>query len=189
MPTLIPCSEAMNTATQDGHAMPEVVTTDALPPRRRLNAWRDAIVDAHEPADIAAIPLPAGLHKTLAKMAVVAALCASCPAPALALMAQQPIAFNVPSGPLGNALIEIGKQCGTIVSFNPSLVEGVAAAPVQGEFTPMQAFMQALSASGLVDRRDAERRGDSAATPCSEAGSENDDRTASLCGARDATVH
>ena len=149
MPTLIPCSEAMNTATQDGHAMPEVLTTDALPPHRQINGWRDAIVDAHEPADIAAICLPAGLHKALAKMAVVAALCASCPPPALALMAQQPIAFNVPGGPLGNALIEIGKQCGTIVSFNPSLVEGVAAAPVQGEFTPMQAFMQALSASGL----------------------------------------
>jgi len=150
MPALIPCSEAMNTATQDGHAMPEALTADALQPGRRLNAWRDAIVDAHEPPDIAAVSLPAGLHRTLAKMAVViAALCASCPPPALALMAQQPIAFNIPSGPLGIALIEIGKRSGAIVSFNPSLVEGQIAAPVQGELTPMQAFKQALSASSL----------------------------------------
>jgi iron complex outermembrane receptor protein len=98
---------------------------------------------------MATICSQAGLHRTLAKMTLIVALCASCPPPALALMAQQPITFDIPSGPLGNALIEIGKRCGTMVSFNPSLVEGKAAAPVQGEFTPMQAFMQALRASGL----------------------------------------
>jgi iron complex outermembrane receptor protein len=143
----------MNTATQAGHALPEALTTDALPTGRRLDASCDescdAIVAADEPRDSTAICLPAGLHRALAKMAMVLALFASCPPPALALMAQEPIAFNIPSGPLGIALIEIGKRCGAIVSFNPSLVEGTAAAPVQGQFTPMQAFMQALSASGL----------------------------------------
>jgi outer membrane receptor protein involved in Fe transport len=91
---------------------------------------------------------PLGLHRALAKMAVIATLCAFAPA-ARAAMGQEPIAFNIPGGPLGNALIEIGKRSGTMVSFNPSLVEGQIAAPVQGEFTPMQAFMQVLGLSGL----------------------------------------
>ena len=82
-------------------------------------------------------------------MAVIAALCASFAPAGRAAMKQEPIPFNIPSGPLGNALIEIGKRSGTIVSFNPGLVEGQIAAPVQGEFTPMQAFMQVLSFSGL----------------------------------------
>ena len=92
---------------------------------------------------------PLGLHRALAKMTLIAALCASFAPAARAAMGQEPIAFNIPGGPLGNALIEIGKRSGTMVSFNPSLVEGQIAAPVQGEFTPMQAFMQVLGLSGL----------------------------------------
>jgi len=91
----------------------------------------------------------AHMHQTLAKMAIIVALCGSCPPPALAAMTQEPLAFNIPGGPLSNALIEIGKRSSAIVSFSPSLVAGEVAVPVQGDFTPMQAFMRALSASGL----------------------------------------
>jgi iron complex outermembrane receptor protein len=115
----------MNTAFQAGLVLPDVLPQAAC---KRV---------------------PLGMHRALAKMAVIAAVCASFAPAARSAMGQEPIAFNIPSGPLGSALIEIGKRSGTIVSFNPSLVEGQMAAPVQGQFTPMQAFMQVLGLSGL----------------------------------------
>jgi len=142
----------MDTAIQAGHVPPEVCTIDALPSSRRFDIQRKVVVDTHESGEASKAAggrLPAPMHQTLAKVAIVVALCGSCPPPALAAMAQEPLAFNIPGGPLSNALIEIGKRSGAIVSFSPRLVEGEAAAPVQGDFTPMQAFMRALSASSL----------------------------------------
>ena len=142
----------MDTAIQAGHVPPEVCTIDALPSSRRFGIQRKVVVDTHESGEASKAAggrLPAPMHQTLAKVAIVVALCGSCPPPALAAMAQEPLAFNIPGGPLSNALIEIGKRSGAIVSFSPRLVEGEAAAPVQGDFTPMQAFMRALSASSL----------------------------------------
>jgi len=142
----------MNTAIQAGHALPEVSTTEALSPNHRFDTWREAIVDAQLRRRISTTVserFPACMHQTLAKMAVVVALCGSCSPPALAAMGQEPIAFDIPRGPLSQALIEIGRRSGTIVSFSPSLVEGQAAEPVQGRFTPMQAFMMAISTTVL----------------------------------------
>lgn len=73
-----------------------------------------------------------------------------CWLPASAAVAQNPLQFDLPSGPLSHALIEIAKRSGAIVSFNPGLVEGRVAAPVQGDFTPLQAFEQALKGSDLA---------------------------------------
>ena len=123
----------MNTAFQAGHVQPEVVVD--------TNVRRDIPKAAGEQFHV-------DRHQTLVKVAIVAALCGSCP-PALAALAEEPLPFNIPSGPLSDTLIEIGKRSGTLVSFSPRLVEGEAAVPVQGHFTPMQAFMRALSASGL----------------------------------------
>lgn len=69
---------------------------------------------------------------------------------AFAAVAQAPQQFDLESGPLSQALIEIAKRSGTIVSFNPALVAGRVAAPVQGSFTPLQAFEQALKGSNLA---------------------------------------
>jgi iron complex outermembrane receptor protein len=143
----------MNTAFQAGHVPPEVRATQTLPTSRRFESRREAVVNTPardgiaNAAKAACERLPAALHQMLVKAATVAALCFG--SPALAATTQEPLAFNIPSGPLSSTLIEIGKRSGTLVSFNPSLVEGQVAAPVQGQYTPMQAFMQALSASGL----------------------------------------
>lgn len=88
-------------------------------------------------------------HQTLARLAIALLLSGGSPPPVLAAMVQEPLAFDIPSGPLSGSLIEIGRRTGTIVSFSPVLVEGKTAEPVQGHFTPMQAFVLALSASGL----------------------------------------
>jgi iron complex outermembrane receptor protein len=69
---------------------------------------------------------------------------------AAANVAQAALAFDLESGPLGGSLIEIAKRSGTIVSFNPALVDGRVAAPVQGRFTPLQAFEQALRGTDLA---------------------------------------
>lgn len=69
---------------------------------------------------------------------------------AVAAMAQATFPFDIESGPLGGSLIEIAKRSGTIVSFSPGLVEGRVAAPVQGSFTPLQAFEQALRGTDLA---------------------------------------
>jgi iron complex outermembrane receptor protein len=127
------------------------LSTEALPSNRRFDARHERVVDMQESGQTPKATgkrLATAMHRTLLKAAIVAALCGPCP-PAFAALAQEPLAFNIPSGPLSSTLIEIGKRSGTLVSFNPSLVEGELAAPVQGQYTPMQAFMQALSASGL----------------------------------------
>lgn len=92
----------------------------------------------------------AAWHRAAAKMALALALCGSCMPAAHAAMTQDPLPFDIPSGPLSNALIEIGRRSGIIVSFSPSIVKGQAAAAVQGLLTPMQAFVRALSLSGLA---------------------------------------
>lgn len=89
-------------------------------------------------------------RRALEKKLIVLALLAPCWPPALATVAQVPLQFDLPSGPLSQALIEIAKRSGTIVSFNPGLVEGRVAAPVQGVFTPLQAFEQALKGNDLA---------------------------------------
>ncbi len=92
----------------------------------------------------------AAWHRVAAKMAIALALCGSCMPAAHAAMTQDPIPFDIPSGPLSNALIEIGRRSGIIVSFSPNIVNGQAAEAVQGLLTPMQAFVRALSLSGLA---------------------------------------
>jgi iron complex outermembrane receptor protein len=141
----------MNTAFQAGHVPPGAPSTEALPSNRRFDAGHERVVDMQKSGQTPKATgerLATAMHRTLLKAAIVAALCGPCP-PAFAALAQEALAFNIPSGPLSSTLIEIGKRSGTLVSFSPSLVEGEVAAPVQGQYTPMQAFMQALSASGL----------------------------------------
>ena len=93
---------------------------------------------------------PTYMHQALARMAIVAVLGGVCPPPVLAATVQEPLAFNIPSGPLSNTLIEIGRRSGIIVSFSPGIVQGQTAAAVQGLLTPMQAFARALGLSGLA---------------------------------------
>jgi iron complex outermembrane receptor protein len=150
------CRETMNTAFQAGHVSPEIRTTEALPASRQFDARIDArcevVVHSQESADIpkaACARPPTDTYQTLVKLAIIAALSGVCPSPARAAMAQEALVFDIPGGSLSSALIEIGRRSGAIVSFSPSLVSGQSAAPVQGRFTPIQAFMQALGKSGL----------------------------------------
>jgi iron complex outermembrane receptor protein len=139
----------MNTAFQAGHVAPDVCTSENFSPSRRPDNGHQPIVDRHHVLKASCDRPPHHMHQTLVKLAIIAALCGVCQPPARAAMAQEPLAFDIPGGPLSSALIEIGRRSGAIVSFSPSLVAGQTAAPVQGSFTPVQAFMLALGNSGL----------------------------------------
>jgi iron complex outermembrane receptor protein len=61
-----------------------------------------------------------------------------------------PVEIDVASGPLANALLEIGRRYGVILSFQPQLVEGMQAAPLRGRYPLDEALRHALRDSDLT---------------------------------------
>jgi iron complex outermembrane receptor protein len=58
-------------------------------------------------------------------------------------------AYNLPAGPLAAMLQQIAATGGSTVQFAPESVANLTAAPVAGQFTPLQAVTAALAGSGL----------------------------------------
>lgn len=58
--------------------------------------------------------------------------------------------FNIPAGPLEQALVQLSTTTGTTVSFTPDRVRGIEAPALQGTFTTQAALSRLLSGSGLV---------------------------------------
>ncbi|GGE52025.1 hypothetical protein GCM10007276_31370 [Agaricicola taiwanensis] len=59
-------------------------------------------------------------------------------------------AFNIPAGPLSNALVVFGRQAGLQVSYLPEIAAGRQAAAVSGTVTPQEALSRLLQNSGLT---------------------------------------
>jgi iron complex outermembrane recepter protein len=57
--------------------------------------------------------------------------------------------YHLSAGPLGQTLLEIAKESGTLVSFEQALVQSLKSAPVDGDFTADQAIDKALQGTGL----------------------------------------
>jgi outer membrane receptor protein involved in Fe transport len=58
--------------------------------------------------------------------------------------------IDLPAGPLGSTLIDIAQRSGTLISFDPALVEGRTAPAVRGHLSTHQALELALKGSGLA---------------------------------------
>lgn len=69
-------------------------------------------------------------------------------------MAQAAHSFDVPAGPLGEALVRLGRQGGVILSVDPALVRGKRAAALSGNYSVADALERVLASSGLVARSD-----------------------------------
>jgi iron complex outermembrane receptor protein len=71
--------------------------------------------------------------------------------PAFAATSPEPeFEFDLPAGPLAATLLRIAERSGTIVSFQPELVEQRTAPAIQGRFTLLQALTLAAQPSGLA---------------------------------------
>lgn len=84
------------------------------------------------------------------RLALIAFLSQAIGAQAAAELPAVPMELDVASGPMANALIEIGRRYGVIISFKPSLVEGQRAMPLRGRYTLGEALEQALRTSDLA---------------------------------------
>src|SRR5690349_21254710 len=57
--------------------------------------------------------------------------------------------FDIPAGPLGDALTRLARQGDLQVLFEPELVAGKTSLGVSGRYTPIEALTRLLEASGL----------------------------------------
>ncbi len=82
----------------------------------------------------------------------VAALVVACAVslPCVAQPPEQRLEFDVAGGPLGSVLLEIAQTGGSVVSFNPSLVEWRQAPAIRGAYTLREALTLATRPSGLT---------------------------------------
>ncbi|MBV7486413.1 TonB-dependent receptor [Bordetella sp. BOR01] len=100
---------------------------------------------------------PVALRLNLAAMAVLAALAQAVPVHAQAQAPQAPAAINIVAQPLGDALIELGRQTSLQFFYTPETVQGLSAPAVSGQLTPEQALARLLRGTGI----DASRQGNS----------------------------
>src|SRR5471032_1248903 len=70
------------------------------------------------------------------------------PSPAAATQAQT-FDFDIASGPLDQALLNLSRSSGQTISFQQDLVQGLTSAPVRGRLTTEQALQQALRGAAL----------------------------------------
>lgn len=75
---------------------------------------------------------------------------AQSPSPSIAQAGQR--AFDIPSQPLNEALVEFGRQAGMSASADTSLTQGQRSAAVKGTMTWQQALTTLLSGTGLTYR-------------------------------------
>ena len=119
------------------------------------------------PARSAVSPSLAGMHPSanrrrpavsaaaLALSLALPLLCAPLPRPAFAQDAAS--AIQIAAQPLGDALLQLGRQTDLQFFYPSELVHGLTAPDVRGELTPEQALRQLLQGSGLTWRRVANR--------------------------------
>ena len=79
-------------------------------------------------------------------------------APATAQPLTDTVRLCIPSQPLGDALIELGRQSGLEISFPPKAVAGKVSPVVRGKFPARLALDQMLEGSGLTLRADGANR-------------------------------
>lgn len=65
-----------------------------------------------------------------------------------------PGTLNIAAQPLGDALIELGRQTSLQFFYTPETVKGVSAPAVAGTFTPEQALARLLQGTGITAARD-----------------------------------
>ena len=68
----------------------------------------------------------------------------------VAIAAPAGVAFDLPAGPLGTALIEYARQAHRQVFYETSLVAGRTTPGLQGRFTEDEALSRLLAGSGIV---------------------------------------
>ncbi len=76
--------------------------------------------------------------------------------------------FDIPAGSLGAALARLGRQAGTMIAVDASLVRGQRTAGIKGRYTVAEALDRLLADSGLVAQPDG-RGGYRLAGPSSQA--------------------
>lgn len=95
---------------------------------------------------------PNGRPRLLGGLALATVLaCAVLPGPAFA---QAAVAIELAPQPLGEALLQLGRQTSLQFFYPSALVQGIVAPGVSGTLTPEQALQRLLAGSGLVYRRD-----------------------------------
>ena len=77
---------------------------------------------------------------------------ASAPTGDLLTQANEPTLFDIPAGPLGDALVVFGDQSGVQIAVTADAVAGKAAASVSGTMTARDALNRLLAGSGLTYR-------------------------------------
>jgi len=73
--------------------------------------------------------------------------------PSLAQPAAATASFNVPAGPLAEALTRFAQQAGVALALDASRVQGLRTAGLQGTHSVEQGFAQLLGGTGLVAQR------------------------------------
>ncbi|NKJ01659.1 iron complex outermembrane receptor protein [Novosphingobium sp. SG707] len=62
--------------------------------------------------------------------------------------------IDIPAGPLGNAIAQLGRKVGVMIAFDPALLRGQSTAGLRGAYTPAQALERLLQGSGAEARPD-----------------------------------
>jgi iron complex outermembrane recepter protein len=68
---------------------------------------------------------------------------------ALAQSNQSQQEYHLHRAPLDQTLLQIAKQSGVLISYDPVLVKSLQSAPIDGKFTPTEAIKHALEGTGL----------------------------------------
>lgn len=68
----------------------------------------------------------------------------------LAAGLDEELEFDLPGGPLGETLLAVARQAGTVISFQPGLVEAQVAPAIRGRLTLMQALTLATQKTSLA---------------------------------------
>jgi iron complex outermembrane receptor protein len=90
-------------------------------------------------------PLTLSIHLACAGLALAGSAAAQ--APAAAAQAQR---FDIPAGPLGQALRQFAEQAGILLSSDARLTQDKASAGLHAQVTPAQGLQQLLRGSGLA---------------------------------------
>lgn len=99
----------------------------------------------------------ASFHHSCLSLAVALGSCLALPCPGYAASAAEQLEdYSIPSGDLGQTLLEISRRSGVPISFDAQRVEGQQAPALQGRLSSDQALDRALEGSGLAHTRTAD---------------------------------
>lgn len=109
------------------------------------------------PSDVPRAPRPPVTPLTLRPLCLALAIAAGGPAAAQAQPASPAPhgtparqSFDVPAGPLADALRRVATSAGLLLSFTPAQTDGKTSAGVRGELTPQEALAALLQGTGLT---------------------------------------